>query len=303
MVPNNQDDEAFQQQIFPKFYFYDLHNKVTFTPGNKDVISISMYGGRDFLNESRETQGVRNRPGGGGFGGGGNQQTITRIDDNNTDWGNLGMSFRWNHRWTDRFSTQALYSSSNFNSDYNRHLYTIGGGGRTFKIGESNGARDKSFRVDNVLHANANHILEFGLETTSLGTHYDVAVYDSIEILDLESNTMLLSLYLEDRWKVLPSLTIGMGIRATSQTGLDSLYILDVATDSVFISPRFSFNWNIGENFSIKGAWGNYFQFINNIVLEDVLQGNSNFWLVSDDDIPPGSAEHQILGIKYETRN
>ena len=41
----------------------------------------------------------------------------------------------------------------------------------------------------------------------------------------------------------------------------------------------------------------------NNIVLEDVLQGNSNFWLVSDDDIPPGSAEHQILGIKYETRN
>ena len=301
--PNNEDDEAFQQQIFPKFYFYDLHNKVTFTPGNSDVISLSMYGGRDFLNESRETEGVRRRPGGGGFGGGGSQQTVTRIDDNNTDWGNLGMSLRWNHRWTDRFSTQALYSASTFNSDYGRHLYSIGGGGRTFKIDESNGAKDKSFRLDNVLHADANHIIEFGLETTNLGTHYDVAVYDSVDILDLESNTMLLSLYLEDRWKVLPSLTIGMGVRATSQTGLDSLFIMDLATDSVFISPRFSFNWNIGDHFSIKGAWGNYFQFINNIVLEDVLQGNSNFWLVSDDNIPPGSAEHQILGLKYETRN
>ena len=115
---------------------------------------------------------------------------------------------------------------------------------------------------------------------------YKRQVYDSVEILDLESNTMLLSLYIEDRWKVLPSLTIGMGLRATSKTGLDSLYILDVATDSVFISPRLSFNWNIGDNFSIKGAWGNYYQFINNIVLEDVLQGNSNFWLVSDDEIP-----------------
>jgi len=66
------DETAFQQQIFPTFYFYDLHNKVTFTPGNRDVISLSMYGGRDFLNESRETSGIRGRPGPGG--GGGNQE-------------------------------------------------------------------------------------------------------------------------------------------------------------------------------------------------------------------------------------
>ncbi|MDP6628515.1 MAG: TonB-dependent receptor [Candidatus Marinimicrobia bacterium] len=302
--PNNPNqDEAFQQQIFPKFYFYDVHNKVTFTPGNRDVISISMYGGRDFLNESRETQGVRRRPGGGGGFGGGNEQTVTRIDDNKTDWGNLAMSLRWNHRWTDRFSTQALFSSSRFKSNYGRHLYSLGGGGRTFKINEGNGTRDQSFRIDNVLHANEKHILEFGLELTNLGTHYDIALFDTLQILDLESNTMLTSLYFEDRWKVIPTLTIGLGIRATSQTGLDSLYIMDLATDSVFVSPRVSFNWNVTENFSIKGAWGNYFQFINNIVLEDVLQGNSNFWLVSDDNIPAGSAEHQVLGMSYETRN
>ena len=300
--PDNPDQEdAFQQQIFPTFYFYDLHNKVTFTPGRNDVVSLSMYGGRDFLNESRQTEGVRGRPGGGG--GGGNQQNVTRIDDNNTDWGNLGVSLRWNHHWTDRFSSQALFSSSRFKSNYDRHLYTEGGGGRSFKIGEGNGAKDQSLRIDNVLHANANHILEFGLEMTNLGTHYDVTVFDTIPILDLESNTLLTSLYLEDRWQVTPSLTLGIGLRATSQTGLDSLLVMDLATDSVFISPRLSFNWKIGDRFSLKGAWGNYFQFINNIVLEDVLQGNSNFWLVSDDNIPAGSAEHQILGMKYETRN
>ena len=88
-----------------------------------------------------------------------------------------------------------------------------------------------------------------------------------------------------------------MGVRASAQTGLDSLLIMDLATDSVFVSPRLSLNWNVTDNFSIRGAWGNYFQFINNIVLEDVLQGNSNFWLVSDDNIPAGSAEHQILGM------
>ncbi|MDP6610816.1 MAG: TonB-dependent receptor [Candidatus Marinimicrobia bacterium] len=300
---NENQDQAFQQQIFPTFYFYDLHNKVTFTPGTRDVISISMYGGNDYLNESRQTEGVRRRPGSGGFGGGGGQQTITRIDDNKTDWGNLALSMRWNHRWTDRFSTQALYSSSRFISNYNRHLYSQGGGGRTFKIGEGNGAMDQSFRLDNVLYANENHILEFGLEVTNLGTHYDIALFDTVQVLDLESNTLLTSLYFEDRWRIFPSLTLGMGVRASAQTGLDSLLIMDLATDSVFVSPRLSLNWNVTDNFSIRGAWGNYFQFINNIVLEDVLQGNSNFWLVSDDNIPAGSAEHQILGMKYETRN
>ena len=298
--PNQQD--AFQQQIFPTFYFYDLHNKVTFTPGNKDVISISMYGGKDFLNESRQTEGARNRPNRPGGGGGNQQQTITRMDDNNTDWGNLGVSIRWNHRWTDRFSTQALMSSSQFKSNYDRHLYALGGGGRTFKIGEGNGAMDQSFRLDNVYHASAKHILEFGLEFTNLGTHYDVTVFDTIPILDLESNTVLASLYLEDRWNVVPNLMLGLGLRASSQMGLDSLFILDMATDSIFISPRLFLTWNVTDQFSISGAWGNYFQFINNIVLEDVLQGNSNFWLVSDDNIPAGSAEHQILGMKYETR-
>jgi len=304
--PNNPNQEdAFQQQVFPTFYFYDLHNKVTFTPGNKDVISISMYGGKDFLNESRQTEGARNRPGGGGgggFGGGNQQQTITRMDDNNTDWGNLGVSIRWNHRWTDRFSTQGLMSSSQFKSNYDRHLYALGGGGRTFKIAEGNGAMDQSYRLDNVYHASAKHILEFGLEFTNLGTHYDIAAFDTIPILDLESNTFLASLYLEDRWNVTSNLTLGAGLRASSQMGLDSLFILDMASDSIFISPRLFLTWHVTDQFSISGAWGNYFQFINNIVLEDVLQGNSNFWLVSDDNIPAASAEHQILGMKYETR-
>ncbi|MBL7011180.1 MAG: hypothetical protein ISR82_08165, partial [Candidatus Marinimicrobia bacterium] len=303
--PDNPDQEdAFQQQIFPTFYFYDLHNKVTFTPGNRDVISLSMYGGKDYLNESRETEGVFGRTGGGRGGGrgGATQETVTRIDDNNTNWGNLGVSLRWNHRWTDRMSTQALYSASQFKSNYDRNLYNEGGGGRNFTIGEGNGANDKSFRLDNVYHASAKHILEFGMEFTNLGTHYDVTVFDTIPILDLESNTLLTSLYVEDRWKVFPSLTLGIGARATTQMGLDSLFVLDMTADSIYFSPRLFFNWNVTDHFTVKGAWGNYFQFINNIVLEDVLQGNSNFWLVSDDNIPAGSAEHQILGMKYETR-
>ena len=296
------DETAFQQQIFPTFYFYDLHNKVTFTPGNRDVISLSMYGGRDFLNESRETSGIRGRPGPGGGGGGGNQQDITLMDENNTDWGNLGVSLRWNHKWTDRLSSQALVSSSQFKSNYDRNAYLQGGGNFNFRIGEGNGAMDQSFRIDNVYHASAKHILEFGMEFTNLGTHYDIAIYDTVQILNLESNTVLASLYLEDRWNVMPSLTLGMGVRTTTQMGLDSLFVLDMSADSIFISPRFFFSWNVTDHFTLKGAWGNYFQFINNIVLEDVLQGNSNFWLVSDDNIPAGSAEHQILGFKYETR-
>ena len=51
---------------------------------------------------------------------------------------------------------------------------------------------------------------------------------------------------------------------------------------------------------SVKGAWGQYYQFVNQIANEDVTQGARDFWLLADEDFNPGFAEHQILGLSWE---
>jgi len=74
-------------------------------------------------------------------------------------------------------------------------------------------------------------------------------------------------------------------------------------TDAFYHAPRLSFGWYLTEKIKLKGAWGHYYQFINNITNENVLQGSNDFWLSADENLIPGSSEHTILGISYETRN
>ncbi len=54
----------------------------------------------------------------------------------------------------------------------------------------------------------------------------------------------------------------------------------------------------------LKGAWGKYYQFANNLVREDILQGNRDFWMLADEEnLPVSSAIHYIAGISYENKN
>ncbi len=52
-----------------------------------------------------------------------------------------------------------------------------------------------------------------------------------------------------------------------------------------------------------KGAWGNYYQFVNRIANENVTEGSRDFWLLADKNLKPAFAEHQILGLSYENIN
>jgi len=69
-----------------------------------------------------------------------------------------------------------------------------------------------------------------------------------------------------------------------------------------YYEPRFSFNFKLTDTIRFKGAWGNYFQFAKRVVREDTMQGNREFWVLSDgDNIPVGSATHYIAGVSYES--
>ena len=57
----------------------------------------------------------------------------------------------------------------------------------------------------------------------------------------------------------------------------------------------------MNEHWRLKASWGKYFQYTNQVVRENVLEGNRDFWMLADDEkVPVKSAFHYIAGASYE---
>ncbi|MCH7733520.1 MAG: TonB-dependent receptor [Candidatus Marinimicrobia bacterium] len=289
---------AFQQEIIPSFFFYDLNSKLSLNPTSRDFLSLSFYSGRDYLDKSRELN-LEGR----GFTTSNGSEFQTRNDENVTDWGNLGASFKWGHQWSSRGFTNLLISSSSYTSNYEREL-SVGGanvagvdtstgavrGLGGFAQDEFNTVNDQTFRLDNQWQFNDNHKLEFGTSISNIGTDYTATILDTISILDIYSKSLSTAVYVQDQWKPSSLFDLTFGLRSTyyDQTG------------KIYNAPRLSFGVNFSKNLRLKGAWGHYYQFINNITNENVLQGSKDFWLSSDNNLLPGFSQHFILGLSYD---
>ena len=288
----------FNTELEPSFYFYDINSKLSWAPTHKDVLNLSFYNGKDKLDESRDMQNMIMR--------GNNTQDIgTRVDNNVTDWGNLGGSFKWARQWRDRFHTNMLVAYSNYNSSHERELsfnsgntVTVTDSNRVIGLNgsftnEYNDVKDMTFRLDAEWNVRQNHKLGFGTFISGIQTAYQTGVGDSMFVLDMDSQSLQSSVYLQDEWKIYKTVNVTLGLRST---------YLDV-TQSLYTAPRLSFQWMLTDKLSLKGAWGHYYQFINNITNENVLEGSHDFWLSADKNLEPSFSVHEILGISYETGN
>lgn len=290
---------AFQQDVIPSFYYYDINSKLSFNPTGRDIFSLSFYTGRDFLDKSRELDFSR-------FGGGstGGTEFETRVDENLSDWGNIGASFKWGHQW-DLMYTNLLISGSQFNSIFERNLSVNGSnvvGGNSeggalglgaFAQNEYNKVNDYAIRLDNRLPIGNNNDVEFGLLLKKINTAYEANVSDSISIVNISSTSDIGAIYIQDNWKMTEKLDFTLGWRSTYFS----------PTNKFYNAPRISFGLNLLSNLTLKGAWGHYYQFINTITNEDVLTGAKEFWLSSDKNLLPGFAEHSLIGVSYDTEN
>ncbi|MBT3229814.1 MAG: TonB-dependent receptor [Candidatus Marinimicrobia bacterium] len=289
---------AMQASVVPSFYYFDVNSKLTLKPTTQDKINFSLYSGRDYLDKSQEMamQGsLRNSE---------SSQFNTRVDENYTDWGNLGASLRYSHQWSSRGFTSLLLSGSEYTSSYSRNLSfgdanvigtdssgsTRGLGG--FAQDESNTVLDYTFRFDNQWQWTPLHKLDFGILHSDVKTDYAASIRDTIEILAVASKSKTTAAYIQDEWKVTSRLNVTMGLRST----------YDRNTLQNYFAPRFNFDWHFGRFLTLKGAWGKYYQFINSIENEDVLQGSKNFWLSADENIKPSESSHSILGFALENK-
>ncbi|MEO0331056.1 MAG: TonB-dependent receptor, partial [Bacteroidota bacterium] len=268
----------------PSFYYYDLNAKLSVRPTDKDIVSISLYSGRDNLDNSRNEQF--------GFGGGGGRSS--NIEDL-TEWGNIGTSLRWGRQWSSRFYSNAVASYSRYFSLRDRFSRV-----ETDKITFNNGTQednqilDYTLRIDNEYKLSNEQDITFGIQATNNDISYSYVFNDTINILDRQGNGSTYAAYLSTKRQFLNAVETEIGVRGTYFDG----------TEEFFAEPRISAIWRPNDRWQIKGAWGHYYQFVNRIVREDVTQGSRDFWLLSDgESTPVGKSIHYILGTSYETEN
>lgn len=282
---------AAAQEEVPSFFFYDLNGKVTYRPSSQDVLAISVYNGKDDLDKSRDqTRTLGNNA----------QLGIIGGTSDVTDWGNTGISGKWSRQWSPRFYSNALVAYSEYFSDYfrftdqeirNTEADTLI---RSIQQGtfEDNGVSDFTLGLDNEWQLSKNHKLDFGAKLSQSDVDYVSIRDDTTTILDRAQQGSHFSGYIQDTWKALPSLEITIGGRA-------SYY--DVS-DQTFIEPRFAANLDITGRLTFKAAYGQFHQYVNRVVNENVTEGSRDFWLLADgESVEVSQSQHTIAGFSYDT--
>ncbi len=285
----------------PDFYFYDINTKVTLNPTTKDILTFSLYRGKDNLDQSQELGGSQF-----GFRGQGGSsffanEGLTRLREEYTTWGNTGISAKWSRKIHDRFYSNFLISYSSYFSTYDRNQGfttdpTATDDSLNFFRGnrsaseEDNEVEDFTVRLDNELHLTSAHDLKIGLGLSSFNSNYLATMNDSINLVSRGAEANQGFLYIQDLWEITPVCELTVGVRGNyySKTG------------SSYLEPRAALIYYLTENVKLKGAWGQYHQFINRITNENVLEGSRDFWILADEELQPNFAEHYIGGVSYE---
>jgi len=270
----------------PVSYFYDINSKISYNPSKKDIISWSIFNGKDVLDNSREN----NRS----FGGMAMNNSINDL----TDWGNLGSSLKWSRKWNQKFYTNTLISYSNYFSIRDRTSENTrineDDEYETMKQGtyENNDLQDFAFKTDNQWEINLTHRVEFGLQANYFNIKYNYQRDDTITIQNRDDQASLFAFYLQDNWTPVTRLCIIPGVRVSYYTG----------TQKPYFEPRLSASYALTERWKLKAAWGEYDQFAQRVIREDIQSGSKDFWmLANDEDVSVSSAEHYIVGFSYET--
>ncbi len=270
-----------QQSIQPDFFFYDVNSKLTFTPTDEDVLAVSVYGGEDKLDESALGQEITGQ----------NGQTRTtpdRVDVSN--WGNRGASGRWSRAWNGRFTSDVLVAYSEYFSKASLDVASTRFA-RGFR--EDNQVTDFTARIDNSWRLSQASDIRFGLQTTRSDVSYEFQQLQGDSVrggLNLGGSGILNSAYAQHRWLPTDRFEITLGLRTSTYDQTDELYW----------EPRASAYFRVNDRVRLKGAWGQYHQFVKRVENEDVLEGSRDFWVLAGDELDPSFAEHRIIGASYD---
>jgi hypothetical protein len=279
-------------------YFYDLNGKITFNATKKDIYTLSIFNGTDYLDNTPQ---FRIPEGGGGqHGGGGGMPPGANIAMSNSDYtryGNVGASAKWTRKLNETLTSNLLVSFSDYYSTRDeRRSITVDDNGtsKVLKSGilEENNLVDFSLKNDWKYIFNDRNIFEFGAFGTNYKIDYTYLQNDTLTVLNKNIRADMAGLYFQDKIMFMDNLlSVTPGLRSNFYT----------ATQKVYLEPRLNASYAFTPKLTLNGATGLYYQFANRVVREDIMSGNRDFWILSDGaDIPVSSSTHFNLGLNYD---
>ena len=280
---NQLSNQVENNALRPDFHFYDYNLKTTYNLSDRDIISFSVYRGRDELNTDFD---VVN-------GSGSNMTTQNTLE--NADWGNYGVGAIWSRKWNQKYysSFQMAYSTHDFDykfesEDRNDISELI----RSYKVNRFNEVDDFQLNYRNELSLGKKHRLDFGLNLSSIATINDVTIDGQVQqpTANRRQAGNIFALYITDEFSITEALSVNLGFRH-SITGL---------TDENYFGERFGINYRLNSSLTFKAARGRYFQLARQILYDDPLSNLQDGWNLADDHrFGALESTHDILGFNF----
>jgi hypothetical protein len=182
----------------PNFYFYDLNSKLTYRVNNKESLSLSVYGGKDYYNNYYDVK---------------TNSLLGTVKDYNT-WSNYGISAEWLKQWSIPLFTNIQIGTSGYTNDYNSAIMLedsthirpnqkyLPNTQNFFNSTNQNKLTDFSFSLRNTWYLDNTNQLNFGLLARRNTVYYhkdadQVYIYDNYH-----QESWIYSTYLQDRIQV-----------------------------------------------------------------------------------------------------
>ena len=204
----------------------------------------------------------------------------------------LGMSSSIRRNWGRGSNLEASFSYTRFS---NAFTYTKTFSAFDYFEGQDSFNRNKlndySGHIRSVIPIGDRLVTDFGgwvNDTRVVYTYRDDDYSDTFE-----EKALIRGAYVQAHLEVSPGVLITPGIRATSYTLLPDRYI----------EPRFRIQYTVNDEIQLKAAYGTYYQFIDRVDHLDILDEQSEFWALAQDEISPTRSIHRIVGIRWSGRS
>lgn len=262
-------------KLKPGFYFYDYNAKLTFSKSEQEKMSVSVFGGKDFLASTGE---------------GSLRQTYSNSN-NDANWGNYGFSYSWIKQWREGFFSNLQVGYSGYQNQYTEQTEVTTKKGKNttitlFDTYEKNILNDFSVSLKNEFALGLKNTVDFGFQTKYNEFTYIKDAGTDAFYSDIANSSWLYSTFLQLNTQRITNLTVKLGGRINGYNLSEKLYY----------EPRFSANYRIGDLINLKFATGRYYQFLSKVAPTQSYGYNRDFWVIADDEKHPVLSSNHFIG-------
>ncbi len=288
-------------QLSPAFKFNDLYLNWQWAPGSGNLFNVSIFSGFDrYKYNYTETYKLFQNAAG--------RVSIKEEGLDKMEWRNNAYGIQYQKKWSESFQSSWNVNYSTYKTDQKegftltqivRNMEKVRAAPRSNKLNTIEGFR---FNQKNEWLLSQKSSLTFGYSFLNEEINFQLTNSNGLDSRDISKidNSNTHSFYFLYNWSPLRSLSFDFGINALHYTKLGGVYG----------SPRIQAKYQISNQFSLKGSWSLYQQFLRQLYHEDVFGKNQAIWVLAGTSkilpqvkMPFIRSEHFMLGTRINSEN